>query len=119
MALFINNQCLTDPVTALQQATLDFPQFNVSVNAGNSVNLDRYISASSINMTTGVLTYSTKNAQNVVLTTNSTVTFPQCTVPSLILDYTSANAYIVLAIAVASCLGFMTAFGISNSGGRS
>lgn len=79
MALLIKNICLSDITEALQLAQSDFPQFNVSSNAGNSLNLDRYISSSSINMNTGVFTYSTRNSQNTVLTTNSTVTFPQCT----------------------------------------
>ena len=79
MASFqIGQQCLSDPTAILQAIQAYFPQYLATQNGASTVFLDRYLTASAFNATTGVFTYSTKNFAGTVLQTNAAVTYSTC-----------------------------------------
>lgn len=77
MSLLINGICVEDPIQAKVKADSLFPLF---LSGGTSTAVPQIISLtnSSINSSTGVYTYSTKNQLGTISSTNSTITFTAC-----------------------------------------
>lgn len=77
MSLLIQGMCVEDSLQAKVKADSMFP-YIFSGGTATAVPQFVYLTASSINTSTGVYTYSTKNQAGTVLNTNSTITFQAC-----------------------------------------
>lgn len=77
MSLLINGICVEDSLQAKVKADALFPIF---MSGGTSIAVPQVISltSSSLNTSTGVYTYSSKNQLGTVSSTNSTILFTPC-----------------------------------------
>lgn len=102
MAIRINDTCHSDAITALDALRAEFP-----IYIGTTTPVGVWLSSSSINMTTGVFTYSTKNQAGAILNTNVAVTYPICTDTNANLPQQIPDLIFVSALVVLFALGFI------------
>lgn len=106
MSLLIDRICVEDSLQAKVKADGLFPLF---MSGGTSTSVPQIISltTSSINTSTGVYTYSTKNQLGIVSSTNSTITFTPCNDADL--TFTTSNmifgATLIIAFLIAMSMG--------------
>ena len=104
MAVLVKNVCIADSASVLAAIKANYPNFFYS---SNNQPVGVYLSASSINMNTGVLTYSTKNDQGQTLNQNSSVTYPLCADADANLTQSLPDVVFVCTFVIVWALGFL------------
>ena len=104
MAVLIKNQCVADQDSALALIKSDFPYFFYS---SQNQPVGVYLSSSALNMTSGVLTYSTRNQNGQTLNTNAQVTYPTCSDSDANLTKSLPDVVFVCSFIIVWALGFL------------
>ena len=103
MGVQVNNVCYTEQNQALSTINAKFPIFDTSQ--------DKYLVSSSLDLTTGLYQYTTKNSLGTVLQTNAQVYYPTCTQQTITHD----GLIVTLAFWFACLLGAICGYNLTGS----
>ena len=104
MAVLIKNQCIADNASAIAAIKANYPYFFYS---SNNQPVGVWLSSASINMNTGVFTYSTKNEQGQTLNNNVSVTYPTCLDADANITQSLPDVVFVCSFVIVWAIGFL------------